>query len=171
MKTIQLKSRGIGQYGDGLPFPVGELELQILGIPAYSGEFRFVAECNGEKVCSQAVTPESNIVHIAQEQLSAGRFSCAVWHYVGGEAVKKYPVEDLIVTDLSGGLEADPELAQLIRRVAELEALTASQAAEISALRQVDADIAQTVAELNTAVTQLQVLTETLAANNDIFNT
>lgn len=171
MKTIQLKSRGIGQYGDGLPFPVGELELQILGIPAYSGEFRFVAECNGEKVCSQAVTPESNIVHIAQEQLSAGRFSCAVWHYVGGEAVKKYPVEDLIVTDLSGGLEADPELAQLMRRVAELEALTASQAAEISALRQVDADIAQTVAELNTAVTQLQVLTETLAANNDIFNT
>ena len=171
MKTIQLKSRGIGQYGDALPFPVGELELQILGIPAYSGEFRFVAECNGEKVCSQAVTPESNIVHIAQEQLSAGRFSCAVWHYVGGEAVKKYPVEDLIVTDLSGGLEADPELAQLMRRVAELEALTASQAAEISALRQVDADIAQTVAELNTAVTQLQVLTETLAANNDIFNT
>lgn len=171
MKTIQLKSRGIGQYGDGRPFPVGELELQILGIPAYDGEFRFVAECNGAKVCSQAVTPESNIVHIAQEQLSAGRFSCAVWHYVGGEAVKKYPVEDLIITDLSGGLEADPELAQLIRRVAELEALTASQAAEISALRQVDADIAKAVAGLNTAVTQLQELTETLAANNDIFNT
>lgn len=171
MKTIQLKSRGIGQYGDGLPFPIGELELQILGFPAYDGEFRFVAECNGVKVCSQAVTPESNIVHIAQEQLSAGRFSCAVWHYVGGEAVKKYPVEDLIITDLSGGLEADPELAQLTRRVAELEALTASQAAEISALRQVDADIAQAVAGLNMAVTQLRVLAETLAANNDIFNT
>lgn len=171
MKTIQLKSRGIGQYGDGLPFPVGALELQILGIPAYDGEFRFVAECNGEKVCSQAVTPESNIVHIAQEQLSAGRFSCAVWHYIGGEAVKKYPVEDLIITDLSGGLEADPELAQLTRRVAELEALTASQAADISALRQVDADIAKAVAGLNTAVTQLQELTETLAANSDIFNT
>lgn len=171
MKTIQLKSRGIGQYGDALPFPVGELELQILGVPVYDGEFRFVAECNGAKVCSQAVTPESNTVHIAQEQLSAGRFSCAVWHYVGGEAVKKYPVEDLIITDLSGGLEADPELAQLTRRVAELEALTASQAAEISALRQVDADIAQAVTELNTAVTQLQELTETLAANNDIFNT
>lgn len=171
MKTIQLKSRGIGQYGDVLPFPVGELELQILGIPAYDGEFRFVAECNGAKVCSQAVTPESNIVHIAQEQLSAGRFSCAVWHYIGGEAVKKYPVEDLIITDLSGSLEADPALAQLTRRVAELEALTASQAADISALRQVDADIAQAVAGLNTAVTQLQELTETLAANNDIFNT
>ena len=171
MKTIQLKSRGIGQYGDVLPFPVGELELQILGIPAYDGEFRFVAECNGEKVCSQAVTPESNIVHIAQEQLSARRFSCALWHCIGGEAVKKYPVEDLIITDLSGGLEADPELAQLTRRVAELEALTASQAADISALRQVDADIAQAVAGLNTAVTQLQELTETLAANNDIFNT
>ena len=171
MKTIQLKSRGIGQYGNGLPFPIGELELQILGIPAYDGEFRFVAECNGAKVCSQAVTPESNTVHIAQEQLSAGRFSCAVWHYIGGEAVKKYPVEDLIITDLSGGLEADPELAQLTRRVAELEALTASQAADISALRQVDADIAQAVAGLNTAVTQLQELTETLAANNDIFNT
>lgn len=171
MKTIQLKSRGIGQYGDVLPFPVGELELQILGVPAYDGEFRFVAECNGAKVCSQAVTPESNTVHIAQEQLSAGRFSCAVWHYIGGEAVKKYPVEDLIITDLSGGLEADPELAQLTRRVAELEALTASQAADISSLRQVDADIAQAVAGLNTAVTQLQELTETLAANNDIFNT
>ena len=171
MKTIQLKSRGIGQYGDALPFPIGELELQILGIPAYDGEFRFVAECNGAKVCSQAVTPESNTVHIAQEQLSAGRFSCAVWHYIGGEAVKKYPVEDLIITDLSGSLEADPALAQLTRRVAELEALTASQTADISALRQVDADIAQAVAGLNTAVTQLQELTETLAANNDIFNT
>ena len=171
MKVIQIKPKGMGLYQDGLPFPVGELELQILGIPAYDGEFRFVAECNGVKVCSQAVTPESNIVHIAQEQLSAGRFSCAVWHYIGGEAVKKYPVEDLIITDLSGGLEADPELAQLTRRVAELEALTASQADEISALRQVDADIAHAVAGLNTAVTQLQELTETLAANNDIFNT
>ena len=80
-------------------------------------------------------------------------------------------MEDLIITDLSGGLEADPELAQLTRRVAELETLTASQAADISALRQVDADIAKAVAGLNTAVTQLQELTETLAANNDIFNT
>lgn len=171
MKVILIKPKGMGRYGDVLPFPIGELELQILGIPAYDGEFRFVAECNGVKVCSQAVTPESNIVHIAQEQLSAGRFSCAVWHYIGGEAVKKYPVEDLIITDLSGGLEADPELAQLTRRVAELEALTASQADDISAMRQVDADIAQAVAGLNTAVTQLQELTETLAANNDIFNT
>lgn len=171
MKTIQLKSKGIGQYLDGLPFPVGDLSLEILGIPAYSGEFRFIAECNGEQVASATVTAESNIVQISADKLTAGRFSCAVYHYVGGETVKKFPVEDLIITDLSGELAADPEIAQMTRRISALEELTAAQADEIAELHKTDADIAKAVADLTEQVDALQRLVNTLAANNDIFNT
>lgn len=41
MKTIILKQNGMGRYGDVSPFPMGDLEIELQGIPTYSGEFRF----------------------------------------------------------------------------------------------------------------------------------
>ena len=52
MKTIILKQNGMGRYGDVSPFPMGDLEIELQGIPTYSGEFRFLAYCNNVK-CSE----------------------------------------------------------------------------------------------------------------------
>lgn len=115
MKTIQLKQHGIGRYGDVSPFPLGDLEIEIVGIPACSGDFRFIGECNNARCAEYTVSAAQNVVKIPRDKLSAGRFSCFVSHYSNGTEVKRYPVEDLLVTELNGAFTADPEIAQLRR--------------------------------------------------------
>lgn len=120
MKTIQLK-HGMGRYSDVSPFPMGELELELLDIPQYNGDFRFVALCNGVKCAEYSVSAAQNRVKISRDKLTAGRFSCFVSHYISGTEVKRWRVEDLLITELDGTMTADPEVAQLTRKVAALE--------------------------------------------------
>lgn len=121
MKTIQLKANGMGRYGDVSPFPVGDLEIELVGIPSYSGEFRFVALCNGVKCAESTVSAVQNRVKIPRDKLTAGRFSCFVSHYSKGTEVKRFPVEDLLITELNASVSADPEIADMSRRIAALE--------------------------------------------------
>ena len=121
MKTIQLKANGMGRYGDVSPFPMGDLEIELIGIPSYSGEFRFVAQCNGIKCAESTVSAAQNRVKIPRDKLTAGRFSCFVSHYSKGTEVKRFPVEDLLITELNASVSADPEIAEMSRRIAELE--------------------------------------------------
>lgn len=121
MKTIQLKVNGMGRYGDVSPFPVGDLEIELVGIPSYSGEFRFVAQCNGVKCAESTVSAAQNRVKIPRDKLTAGRFSCFVSHYSKGTEVKRFPVEDLLITELNASVSADPEIADMSRRIAALE--------------------------------------------------
>ena len=64
MKTIILKQNGMGRYVDVSPFPMGDLELELQGIPTYSGEFRFLAYCNNVKCSENTVTATNNRVSI-----------------------------------------------------------------------------------------------------------
>lgn len=121
MKTIILKQNGMGRYGDVSPFPMGDLEIELQGIPTYSGEFRFLAYCNNVKCSENTVTAANNRVSIPREKLVAGRFSCVVIHYSKGTEVKRFPVEDLLVTQLETGFQAFPELAQMEQRISALE--------------------------------------------------
>ena len=121
MKTIQLKQNGMGRYGDVSPFPMGDLEIELLGIPSYSGEFRFVAQCNGAKCTESTVSAAQNRVKIPRDKLTAGRFSCFVSHYSKGTEVKRFPVEDLLIAELNASVNADPEIADMSRRIAALE--------------------------------------------------
>lgn len=121
MKTIILKQNGMGRYGDVSPFPIGDLELELQGIPTYSGEFRFLAYCNNVKCSENTVTAANNRVSIPREKLVAGRFTCVVIHYSKGIEVKRFPVEDLLVTQLETGFQAFPELAQMEQRISALE--------------------------------------------------
>lgn len=121
MKTIQLKANGMGRYSDVSPFPVGDMEIELIGIPSYSGEFRFVALCNGAKCTESTVSAAQNRVKIPRDKLTAGRFSCFVSHYSKGMEVKRFPVEDLLITELNASVSADPEIAQLSRRISALE--------------------------------------------------
>ena len=121
MKSIQLKANGMGRYGDVSPFPVGDLEIELIGMPSYSGEFRFVAQCNGVKCAESTVSAVQNRVKIPRDKLTAGRFSCFVSHYSKGTEVKRFPVEDLLITELNASVSADPEIAEMSRRIAALE--------------------------------------------------
>lgn len=68
MKTIQLKQYGMGRYGDVSPFPMGDLEIELQGLPSYEGEFRFVAQCNGVKCAECRVTPMQNRMNIPRRR-------------------------------------------------------------------------------------------------------
>ena len=149
MKTIQLK-HGIGRYSDVSPFPLGDLELVIEGIPATSGEFRFISKCNGEKCAECSVSAAYNRVTVYADKLAAGRFSCFVSHYLNGVEVKRYRVEDLLITELNGSMTADPEIALLRRKVAALEkqgeALSQDLCAERAAREQAEKAAAEEAA-------------------------
>lgn len=150
MKTIQLKQNGMGRYGDVSPFPMGDLEIELLGIPSYSGEFRFIAQCNGVKCAESTVSATQNRVKIPRDKLTAGRFSCFVSHYSKGMEVKRFPVEDLLVTDLNGSIYADPEIAQMCRKITALEQQSQSLQQDLNAEKQTRAD-AEKAAEEATA--------------------
>lgn len=141
MKTIQLKQHGIGRYSDVSPFPLGDLEVEIVGIPAYGGDFRFVAQCNGAKCEEYTVSATQNLVKIPRDKLSAGRFSCFVSHYNKGMEVKRYPVEDLLISELNGGIIADPEIAQLRREFEALKKQGEELHKELNAERQSRAEV------------------------------
>ncbi len=120
MKTIQLKQRGIGRYSDVSPFPLGDLEVEIVGIPNISAEFRYVAKCNDIKVAELTVSAAKSRVTISQDKLTAGRFSCAVQQYNKGVMTKIFLIEELLITEVNGTLAAAPEIEQMRRKIAAL---------------------------------------------------
>ena len=50
MKTIQLKQYGMGRYGDVSPFPMGDLEIELQGLPSYEGKFREIVIVSCERM-------------------------------------------------------------------------------------------------------------------------
>ena len=161
MKTIQLK-HGIGRYSDVSPFPLGDLELVIEGIPATSGEFRFIAKCNGEKCAECSVSSAYNRVTVYADKLAAGRFSCFVSHYIGGTEVKRWRVEDLLITELDGTMTADPEIAQMRREIEALKGLTE----QLEKTAQSLTEAAEKAAAEHSA---LEKRVNVLEQNNDLF--
>ena len=163
MRTIKLSKISYGRYDDASVFPLGDLELQLEDMPTYSGEFRFVAECNGKKCHSASVTAAYSRVNIPREKLTAGLFTAEVQHYSRGILVKRFPIEPLTITDTAGVMRAAPAIGQVETLIDEL-------AEAVDAL-QTRADTAETRA--NSAEARLQDLEARLAvleANNDIFN-
>lgn len=163
MKTIQLKEFGIGRYSDVSPFPLGDLELDIQGIPNYNGDFRFVAEINGVKCAESTLTAAQRRVIIPCNKLNAGRLSCRVIHYMQGKEVRIFKIEDLLITDLNAGLSAYPEIANMTAKIDTLEsALAESQKTNAALLEALKTE----TEKLN----EIEKRLLTLEANNDIFN-
>lgn len=157
MRTITLRN-GLGLYNDNAPFAVSDLEIKLSGLPADSAEYRYIAFMNGKRFYAQAVSATENRVKLSADKLSAGRFSCCVEGYQGGVCVRKYRVEDLLITETLGSLEAAPEIAALFRRVETLEALEcAVKALEIALKGETDARA------------ELEKRLATLEENADIF--
>ena len=120
MHILTIKEKGLGRYSDVSPFPLGDLEIDIQGIPNYNGEFRFFGACNGVQCAFETVTAAQSRVTIPRDKLSAGRFSCRVVHYIGGKEVRIFKAEDLLITDVATDFSAVPEIVALEEKIGEL---------------------------------------------------
>lgn len=122
MREIKL-THGLCTYDVRTPFPVGDLELYISGLPdSINAEFRLVAFNNDSKIGEYTLNRNSPYISIPREKLSAGVFSCRVLHYQGDTIVHRYTVENLIITDIDDTLSATPEIVELNGKITALTA-------------------------------------------------
>lgn len=122
MREIKL-THGLCTYDVRTPFPVGDLELYISGLPdSINAEFRLVAFNNDSKIGEYTLNRNNPYISIPREKLSAGVFSCRVLHYQGDTIVHRYTVENLIITDIDDTLSATPEIVELNDKITALTA-------------------------------------------------
>lgn len=156
MREIKL-THGLCTYDVRTPFPVGDLELYISGLPdSINAEFRLVAFNNDSKIGEYTLNRNNPYISIPREKLSAGVFSCRVLHYQGDTIVHRYTVENLIITDIDDTLSATPEIVELNDKITALTA----KADEL------EERITEQNKALETANTKAESLTEELANIN-----
>ncbi len=117
MRTITLKSTGVGRYDDVSPFIITDREFVLkIALPGFNGEFYLVYENVGERV--KRLIPGNG--ELTLKGLVAGEFKAEVKHYLKGEIIKTYKVEPLLLKEVDGSLAAEPEIADLRRITDEL---------------------------------------------------
>lgn len=118
MKTLILKSKGMGRYDDVSPFLVENEMLEIkIELPATCGEFFFVGEINGKSLGALPVLKGGTVT---LKGLTAGELHAEVKHYLRGEIIETYKVEPLLLKEIDKTLSAMPEIAALMAECAEL---------------------------------------------------
>lgn len=119
MRTIKLKSNGVGRYDNVSPFIIesGALELKA-ELPQKSGEFYLVTELNGKSGGAKLI-PKDGTVSLTG--LEAGELKAAVKHYLRGELIEVFKVEPLLLKAVDKELSAMPEIARLTGEIAALK--------------------------------------------------
>lgn len=112
MRTITLKSIGVGRYDDVSPFLITDKALSFkVTLPAVNGEFYFVYESDGKT--EKRLIPKDGVLTL--KGLAAGEFRAEVKHYLKGELIKVYKVEPLLLKEVDGTLATEPEIVDLRR--------------------------------------------------------
>lgn len=118
MKTIKLKSTGIGRYDEVSPFIITDNKLSLhIELPALNGEFYFLAANNGLNV-KKRLADDGKLV---LDGLTAGELLAEVRHYLKGELIKTYKVEPLILKEVEGKLSAEPEIIAVCSEIEGLK--------------------------------------------------
>lgn len=121
MKVLKLKNNCLGRYEDVSPFPFGDLQISLSGIPEYvNAECRFIGYMNGKDVFSKKVTVDDNEFTIPQGAISAGEFTCEVLIFIKGTLVTRLKAEPLIITKLTDCYEGDPAFSALVKAFCDL---------------------------------------------------
>lgn len=124
MKTIIIKSNGVGRYDDVSPFIIADNKLEIkTELPELSGEFFLIAENNG-KIHKRFLQRGKSIT---LEKLDAGELTAEVKHYVKGVLVKTYKIEPLILREVDGNLNGTPEITALRQETSALREILANE--------------------------------------------
>lgn len=118
MKTIKLKSNGMGRYEDVSPCIITDRKLTLkIALPPVNGDFYLVTENNGE--IRKRLLPKSGETEL--ENLSAGELNAEVKHYLKGSLIKVYKMEPLLLKEVDGEVSVEPEIAALDRRICAIE--------------------------------------------------
>lgn len=133
MKTITIKSKGLGRYDDVSPFIIadGKLEFKI-NIPVNNGQFFFIAENNG--TLFKKYIREDGIINL--DGLTAGELKAEVKHYIRGELIECYKIEPLLLRVVDCNLLGTPEITAL---QAESDALKKSLKETITSVEKLNA--------------------------------
>lgn len=166
MREIKLSS-GLSRYDTNTAFPIGDLELYVSNLPTCSGEFRLVAYMNSKKIDTYTLTRDNPRATIPRDKLSAGVFSCRVFHIQGDVVVQHFTVENLVITELDDDLSAEPEITALNTRITEL---TEKTEAFNTALTAATETIQNLKTELETAEKTLASIKETATATATEYN-
>lgn len=111
MRTITLKSNGIGRYDDVSPFLVESSTLELkFNLPNFHGQFFLVTELNGKNGGTKQIPKEGTVKLTG---LEAGELKAEVKHYLRGELIETYKVEPLLLKAVDTNLSATPEIALL----------------------------------------------------------
>ena len=111
MKTIILKSYGVGRYDDVSPYIITDNKLTVkVELPAENGEFYFIAENNGVQF-KKLVPIDGKLIF---DGLTAGEFAAEIKQYLKGEHIRTYKVESLLLKEVDGALSAEPQIAAMI---------------------------------------------------------
>ncbi len=124
MKTITLKSNGIGRYEDVSPFIITNNALElIVELPNVCGEFFLVFQNNSKT--ETMLLPRGGMITL--KELTAGELCAEIKHYLKGELIKTYKIESLLLKEADGSIVAEPEIAALTRENARLAGLFAEE--------------------------------------------
>lgn len=118
MKTIKLKSNGVGRYDDVSPFIITDRKLTLkIALPPVNGDFYLIAENNG--ATQKRLLPKSGETEL--ENLFAGELNAEVKHYLKGSLIKVYKIEPLLLKEADDKVYILPEIAALDRRICAVE--------------------------------------------------
>lgn len=118
MRTINLKSNGLGRYDDVSPFMITGNKLEItVTVPQVNGDYYFIAENNGKSYKIPLYTNGA----VTLNELTAGELTAQVDHYYKGVRLKTYRIEPLILCEASSDLSGTPEINNLALKVTNLE--------------------------------------------------
>ncbi len=129
MVQIIINRNGQSTYASGASWSIGDLDLEFLNFPkTVSGEFRFISRLEpfeGEIIHMPdfTVTADSPRVSLPREKLTAGIFKSRLVYYEGGRERRRYPVEDLVITDLDNDFVAQPRLDKLEADIGALKSM------------------------------------------------
>ena len=126
---IKINHNGVSRYINGTTFPLGDIDINFVDFPNAghpSAEYRFCARLIpviGKPHVFAGVTVYANnpSVTIPAGQVSAGVFKSYLAVFVCGKELKRYVIEDLIITDVDCAKVADPEKTVTERRLETLE--------------------------------------------------
>lgn len=149
-RLITLKPYGVGRYADVSPFIIDEdLHITFEGMDAANGIYHAALTCG---VLHSSAKIVNHMLTIPKESLSAGELNITVMLYLRGEKLKEWVIEPLLLKNVDPTLTAEPEVAEIRHRLAELQETYGNELAELRA------ELATVRASLEEAKTKIQLL-------------
>lgn len=123
---VKINPTGVSKYLNGANFAKSDLDITFLDFPkAMNGEFRYIASLvtiSGDMRNISDVTVKSDDPHILipSEHLDAGVFKSRISYILNGREIRRFRIEDLVITQVNDEFERTPRLDNIEKSITEL---------------------------------------------------